>query len=68
MFATASTSSTEWVPFGKGLPAVPAIDLSTDPQGKTLLLATHGRGLYPLSLTGAAGTVLPPPSASRLGG
>ena len=61
VFATASDTSTEWVPFGKGLPAVPALDLSTDPQGKTLLLATHGRGLYTLRLTGAAGAPLPGP-------
>ncbi len=61
VFATASTDSTEWVPFGKGLPAVPAYDLSTDPQGKTLVLATHGRGIYTLPLTGAVGVVVKPP-------
>ncbi|HVE99222.1 MAG TPA: hypothetical protein VNA12_08590 [Mycobacteriales bacterium] len=65
VFSTASETSTEWVPFGKALPAVPAVDLSVDPQGKTLLLATHGRGLYTLSLTGAAGAPLPPPVVKK---
>lgn len=52
VFANASKDSSEFVPFGAGLPAgVPAYDLSLNPQGTTVLLATHGRGLYTLDLT-----------------
>ena len=54
VFANATKDSLDFVPFGTNIPrAVPAYDLSTDPQGTTLLLATHGRGLYTLDLTAA---------------
>jgi hypothetical protein len=39
-----------WAPFGTDLPAVPAYDISVNPQGNKLLLATHGRGIYVLAL------------------
>jgi len=55
VFANAAKDSAEFVPFGSGLPSgVPAYDLSTNPQGSTVLLATHGRGLYTLDLGAAA--------------
>src|SRR3712207_7624009 len=38
-------------PFGTGIPNVPAYDLSLNPQGTTVLLATHGRGLYTLDVS-----------------
>jgi hypothetical protein len=53
VFAAPLSSPTSWVPFGTGLPeAVPAIEVSTNPQHTKLVLATHGRGVWSLSLTG----------------
>jgi hypothetical protein len=61
VFATASTTSTDWEPLGTGLPAaVPAYELNTNPQGDTLVLATHGRGVWALPLTGRAPTPVDP--------
>ena len=40
---------THWFRFGTGLPSSVAIDLSVYPSGRTLLLATHGRGLWKIS-------------------
>jgi hypothetical protein len=42
----APKDSTEFVPFGLGLPVVPASSLGLNPQGDTLVLATHGRGIW----------------------
>jgi hypothetical protein len=50
VFAALKSRPTVWVPFGTKLPAVPAYELSLNPQGTTLVLATHGRGVYTLAL------------------
>jgi hypothetical protein len=50
VFAMAKAHPRVWVPFGTGLPAVPAYDLSLNPQGTKLVLATHGRGVYVLGV------------------
>jgi hypothetical protein len=39
-----------WAPFGTGLPAVPAYDLSLNPQRTKLVLASHGRGVYVMAV------------------
>jgi hypothetical protein len=53
VFATPLADPGEWVPFGTNIPAaVPAIEISTDPQQETVVLATHGRGVWVLDLTG----------------
>jgi photosystem II stability/assembly factor-like uncharacterized protein len=63
VFATASKTSTDWEPLGKGIPvAVPAYELNTNPQGTRLVLATHGRGVWALDLTGAAPVTPPGPT------
>ncbi|HEV2890985.1 MAG TPA: hypothetical protein VGX28_11485 [Frankiaceae bacterium] len=52
VFATPLKSPGAWVPFGVGLPdGVPAIELSTNPQGTKLVLATHGRGVWVMPIT-----------------
>ena len=38
------------MPFGTGLPAVPAYELSLNPQRTKLVLATHGRGVYVMAV------------------
>jgi hypothetical protein len=50
VFAMAKSHPRVWVPFGTGLPAVPAYDLSLNPQSTKLVLATHGRGVYVLGV------------------
>jgi hypothetical protein len=50
VFGALKSAPTRWVRFGSGLPAVPAYDLSVNPQGTTLVLATHGRGIYTMAL------------------
>jgi hypothetical protein len=57
VFGTLRSKPGEWVPFGTGIPdAVPAIEISTNPQQDTLVLATHGRGVWKLPLTGIGNT------------
>jgi hypothetical protein len=57
VFATSRANPGAWVPFGTGIPeAVPAIELSTNPQQTKVVLASHGRGVWALSLTGKQGT------------
>jgi hypothetical protein len=52
VFATSAKSPGAWVPMGTGIPdAVPAIEISTNPQGDKLVLATHGRGIWVMPLT-----------------
>jgi hypothetical protein len=65
-----------WTPFEVGLPNVPVVDLALDPVRNVLRAATHGRGIYRVSLAGATpqvdiylrdnlldtGEVLPSPS------
>ncbi|HMC72296.1 MAG TPA: hypothetical protein VKJ07_24270, partial [Mycobacteriales bacterium] len=41
VFAMAKSHPRVWVPFGTGLPAVPAYELSLNPQRTKLVLATH---------------------------
>ena len=54
VYATPVDSPGEWVPFGTGIPkAVPAIEISANPQGDKLVLATHGRGVWVLPVTGS---------------
>jgi hypothetical protein len=50
VFGALKSSPAVWAPFGTDLPAVPAYDISVNPQGNKLLLATHGRGIYVLAL------------------
>jgi hypothetical protein len=53
IFGTSRKSPGAWVPFGTGIPeAVPAIEISTNPQQTRLVAATHGRGVWVLDLTG----------------
>jgi hypothetical protein len=53
IFGTPRDNPGEWVPFGTGIPAaVPAIEISTNPQQTKLVAATHGRGVWVLPLTG----------------
>lgn len=60
VFANATVDSAEFVPFGSGIPVgVPAYDLSTNPAEDTILLATHGRGLYTLAVGAAPDPVVP---------
>ena len=54
VFATPVANPGEWVPFGVGVPAVPAYKLQLNPKGDTLVLATHGRGVWTLPLAAAA--------------
>ncbi|HEU0012175.1 MAG TPA: hypothetical protein VFQ45_00755 [Longimicrobium sp.] len=42
-----------WVPFEVGLPNVPVVDLALDPVRNLLRAATHGRGIYQVSLAAA---------------
>lgn len=67
VFATSRANPGEWVPFGTDIPdAVPAIEISTNPQQTTLVLATHGRGVWALPLTGKVTT--PPKKNTDKGG
>jgi hypothetical protein len=53
IFGTSRKSPGAWVPFGTDIPeAVPAIEISTNPQQTKLVAATHGRGVWVLDLTG----------------
>ena len=66
VFATPRDKPGEWVPMGTDIPAaVPAIEISTNPQEDTLVLATHGRGVWALPLTGKVTT---PPKDTTGGG
>ena len=42
-----------WVPFEVGLPNTPVVDLALDPVSHVLRAATHGRGIWRVSLAGA---------------
>jgi hypothetical protein len=59
VFGALKSHPTVWTPFGTNLPAVPAYDLSLNPQGTKLILATHGRGIYVLALKHAVPKVTP---------
>jgi len=45
-----------WSPFGTGLPVVAVFDLAIHKASRTLRIATHGRGMWEISL----GVVIPP--------
>jgi hypothetical protein len=49
VFATSATSPGHWVQLGHGLPASPVDALNVTPGGGSLLVATHGRGIWQLS-------------------
>jgi hypothetical protein len=60
VFATSRAKPGDWVPFGTHIPkAVPAIDLSTNPQQTKVVLASHGRGVWVMALTGKKPTTTP---------
>jgi hypothetical protein len=64
VFATPLANPGEWVPMGTGIPAaLPAIDISTNPQGTVLVAATHGRGVWAMPL-GKGPIVVPPKKPS----
>lgn len=65
VFATPKASPGEWVPFGKGLPAVPGYSMQLNPQGSTLVLATHGRGVWTLDLNRVAPPAGNPPPVAK---
>lgn len=44
---------TNWVPFGTGLPRVAVFDMAIQPTSRILRIATHGRGLWEISLPGS---------------
>ena len=65
VFGTLRKNPGQWVPFGLGIPdAVPAIEISTNPQGDKLVLATHGRGVWVMPIT----RQVRPPGGSTGGG
>ncbi len=43
-------SVASWAHYGRGLPNAPAVDIRVSPLGRSLLVATHGRGLWQLPL------------------
>lgn len=45
-----AAGSTAWVPAGSGLPTVAVYGLTLSADGRFLLAATHGRGVYQLAL------------------
>ncbi|HVE73516.1 MAG TPA: hypothetical protein VNA30_00265 [Mycobacteriales bacterium] len=65
VYATPAATPGAWVPFGTGLPAVPAYELQLNPQGTILVLATHGRGVWTLPLDAAAPPAGPPAPPKR---
>jgi hypothetical protein len=46
VFATSAASPGNWVQLGHGLPASPVDALNVTPGGGSLLVATHGRGIW----------------------
>jgi hypothetical protein len=48
VFATSESSPGNWVNLGHGLPASPSVFLNVTPDGNSLLVATHGRGIWEL--------------------
>lgn len=46
-------SGASWSPFGTGLPRVAVFDMAIQPTGRTLRIATHGRGMWEIGLPGA---------------
>src|SRR4029453_3751136 len=42
--------TTAWDTLGSGLPHAVADDLSVEPNGHTILVATHGRGIWSIDL------------------
>ncbi|MFN2626045.1 MAG: hypothetical protein ABR520_08185, partial [Mycobacteriales bacterium] len=51
VYAAKTSDPKRWVPMGTGLPAgVPGFEVSFNPQGTKVVLATHGRGVWVLTL------------------
>jgi hypothetical protein len=44
-----------WAPFGTGLPRVAVFGIAIQPASRTLRIATHGRGMWEISLNAAPG-------------
>src|SRR6185437_11981040 len=51
-----SDGGTTWAPFGTGLPRVAVFDMAIQNSSRTLRIATHGRGMWEISI-GATGTL-----------
>jgi Peptidase family C25/Carboxypeptidase regulatory-like domain len=51
-----SDGGTTWSPFGTGLPRVAVFDMAIQNSSRTLRIATHGRGMWEISI-GASGTL-----------
>lgn len=49
---TAARPGAAWERVGRNLPNAPAMDVNLNPQGTTLLVATHGRGVWSYDLRG----------------
>ncbi len=48
-----------WLPYGTGLPRVAVFDMKIQPTSRTLRVATHGRGMWDISIGNGA---TPPPT------
>jgi hypothetical protein len=51
-----------WAPFGSGLPRASVFDLALQNANRILRAATHGRGVWEVSLNGAPPIAPPPPT------
>ncbi|RAG86133.1 glycosyl hydrolase [Streptacidiphilus pinicola] len=52
VYTASLRSPTHWSRLGQGLPSSVATDVTLDPSGHAVVVATHGRGLWRLDLTG----------------
>lgn len=50
---TTDAAGKPWQRLGSGLPISPVVDLNLNPQGDTVLAATHGRGIWAVRITAA---------------
>ena len=48
VFATSASSPGTWAPLGHSLPGAPINALAVSPDQSSLLVATHGRGIWEL--------------------
>lgn len=65
VFYSANAGSS-WTLYGSGLPHAAVFALEIQPSSRTLRAATHGRGLYDTSLTGATPTPAPGDTSTKL--
>ncbi len=49
-----SDGGANWIPFSSGLPRVAVFGIAIQPSSRTLRIATHGRGIWQMSLSAAA--------------